>query len=520
MNEYSETHGYVLDGRGPAVVKLTGEKEEIDLLLQKLGNLDGFSYPDEEVKEDYGFLSHLLLDTVESKYVIDASFSQDSEGEDVYTVENSNFEGFDATEWERIVMRISEIAPNLVVTSKAPAWHPASGQMATISVNRVDEDEHIPEHMEDWYTDGWITEVDYEFDEDELEDEFEDEDSDDDKANKDSELYAELKNNPEYIDFEFEVEDGFIALKKYTGGSSRIHIPKDVGFIYNEVFHNPNVEHIDVSDQNEEYASVDGVLFDKEKKTIKGYPAGRKGSYTVPGGVDIYDQFTFKSQNGPSELHLPDSFTTIEYNYFSGCKKLEAIHVSENHEHLSSVDGVLYNKDKTSLLIYPAGKLGKITDIPNGVKEIGVKAFMGASLVIAKLSDGVKKICADAFRHCAELKEVVLPQGLNCIGDGGFDGCINLANISIPKSVTEIEHRAFSFCRSLTSITIPEGITKIEHATFLGCKSLTAITIPDSVTKIIKDAFDGCPNLTIIASKGSYAKGFAKRRGIPFRSLE
>ena len=162
-----EIDSYRLDGRDPVQVKLTGKWDEIDKLLQKLGDLDSMMpFEDEQAKEDYESLASLLLDTGNSRFSVYVKFSQNSQGDDVYTVKNHNFEGYSATEWERVVKSISELAPNLVVESEAPAWHPVTGQQATISVNRVSETEHIPEHLESWYSDRWTSIIDYVFDDD------------------------------------------------------------------------------------------------------------------------------------------------------------------------------------------------------------------------------------------------------------------------------------------------------------------------------------------------------------------
>ena len=87
----------------------------------------------------------------------------------------------------RIVKRISEVAPNLLVESEASAWYPVTGQQATISVSRVSETKHIPEHLESWYSDRWTSSIDYVFDDDK-EDGYgfdEDEDYNDEDGNED-----------------------------------------------------------------------------------------------------------------------------------------------------------------------------------------------------------------------------------------------------------------------------------------------------------------------------------------------
>lgn len=107
--------------------------------------------------------------------------------------------------------------------------------------------------------------------------------------------------------------------------------------------------------------------------------------------------------------------------------------------------------------------------------------------------------------------DVVLPDGLTCIGGGSFQWCENLTSLKIPDSVVNIEAGAFMWCTNLTSINIPDGVDNIAWDTFDGCKSLTSINIPDSVISIGERAFGRCESLTSIVipdsvtSIGSFA---------------
>ena len=84
-------------------VQLTGKRDEIDKLLQKLGDLDGMMpFEDEQAKEDYESLASLLLDTGKRRFSVHVKFSQNSHGDDIYTVKNYNFEGYSATEWDAL----------------------------------------------------------------------------------------------------------------------------------------------------------------------------------------------------------------------------------------------------------------------------------------------------------------------------------------------------------------------------------------------------------------------------------
>ena len=142
--------------------------------------------------------------------------------------------------------------------------------------------------------------------------------------------------------------------------------------------------------------------------------------------------------------------------------------------------------------------------IPDGVCEIGEKAFAGLGITDVTIPESVTKIGGSAFEHCINLTSIVIPDGVTEIGRFVFRGCTSLMSITIPDSVTGIGYCAFEGCASLMSISIPDSVTEIGEGAFNGCTNLTTITIPFSisVTKSIGssfyvsiDVFEGCESL-------------------------
>lgn len=93
-----------------------------------------------------------------------------------------------------------------------------------------------------------------------------------------------------------------------------------------------------------------------------------------------------------------------------------------------------------------------------------------------------------------------------------------IVTINVEEGVTSIGDNSFTGSKSLTSVTIGNGVTSIGKKVFANCTGLKSVTIPSSVTYIADTAFDGCGSLTIYGASGSYAQGFAQKKGIAFSS--
>lgn len=218
---------------------------------------------------------------------------------------------------------------------------------------------------------------------------------------------------------------------------------------------------------------------------------------------------------------------------FIDCNALKIIEVDEKNPYLSSVDGVVFNKDKTTLVQYPPGKAQYV--IPSTVKSIANNAFRYCSgLTTVTIPASVTNIGKFAFQGCSGLTSIVLPPSLKSIEGYAFYGCINIRKVNIPASVVTIEGHAFSLCPidayrvdgnnpSFTSVdgvlfnkdkttliacpltksgsyTIPSTVTRIGETAFLLCAGLTSVVIPESVKTIGSESFYGCKGLNSTAN--------------------
>ena len=279
-----------------------------------------------------------------------------------------------------------------------------------------------------------------------------------------------------YGDLEYGVlDDGTVEITGYNSSAEKVDIPaeidgKRVTSIGSDAFiFNKNLTNIIIPDS---VTSIGDTAF-SGCVSLK--------SITIPSGVTSIGDEVFHSCASLTSITIPNSVTEIGKDAFCGCTSLTAINVAMGNQNYASVDGVLYNKDKTELICYPVGKKDKSYKIINGVKSIG----------------------SSAFRYCTSLKSITIPNSVTEIGDSAFDWCTSLTSITIPNSVTEIGYSVFGWCSSLTSITIPNSVTSIGEWAFENCTSLTSITIPDGVTEIGRAAFQGCTSLTSITIPNS-----------------
>ncbi len=220
-------------------------------------------------------------------------------------------------------------------------------------------------------------------------------------------------------------------------------------------------------------------------------------SVVIPGTVTSIGDYAFSFCAYLTGITIPNSVTHLCVAPFDACTLLSGITVEQGDSYYISVNGVLFDEGKTTLVEFPAG-LGGSYAIPPGVTTIGSNAFSDSVLLTnVVIPDSVTSIGFQAFSDCRGLTSMIIPQGVTSIGFQAFGNCFGMTNVTIPNSVTSIGDYAFSLT-FLTSVTIPSSVTSIGNWVFYEC-TLTNVSIPNTVTSIGEGAFSASylDNVTI-----------------------
>ena len=198
-------------------------------------------------------------------------------------------------------------------------------------------------------------------------------------------------------------------------------------------------------------------------------------SITIPESVTSIEIAAFSGCSSLTNITIPDLVDTIGDHAFYNCSSLTNITVSENNKYFSSLNGVLFNKDKTELITYPNGNVRT---------------------------------------------EYTIPDSVTSIIEGAFAYCSNLITVKIPDSVTDITDKTFYVCSSLTSVTIPDSVTHIGYNAFKYCKNLTSIIIKNPNCEISNGKNTIWETATIYGYENSTAQAYAERYYKRFVAIE
>ena len=376
------------------------------------------------------------------------------------------------------------------------------------------------------------------------------------------------------------VKEIAVPAQAYVNGSSYIDMPSletvTLSYYYDnedgcsyspsgvngDTFRNcPSIKEFIVHNNDEQYTTIDGVLYSKDLKTLIKYPAGKTDkTFTVPDSVtaissyafecaanlesvynvkDLNSSHIFANCTSLKNIEISSEIKYININAFCNCESLTNLILPDNISYVSDyVDWGDYNCDDCCTLgttslesinipskLKPEDAYAFVSALPESVKNIDLKAddsnfklvdgvlystdmtrlfkYLGSSdRTSFTVPESVTSIENCAFRNCKNLKNIEIGSNVESIGLNAFEGCANLTDITL-LNVSDISSEAFKNCINLNNVELG-SVKTIESNAFDGCKSLVSITIPAGVRNIYQGVFVNCDSLEeIIVDEGN-----------------
>ncbi len=308
------------------------------------------------------------------------------------------------------------------------------------------------------------------------------------------------------------------------------------------------LQKVEITQGNQWYQSVDGVVYSRDGKTLVYFPSGRGGTYDIPEGVTAISVYAFQGNGSLEGLTLPEGITVLPTGTFSAMRALktltlpaslqsiedwsmpigeafQTVTVREGNSQYQSIDGVLFSRDGKTLLYYPSGRQGDYT-VPEGTLFLAGGAFASAfGLQSIALPEGITSLPDYFFSSATHLEKVYLPASLVKLGESALpaygtlrrvevaagnpvykdiDGVLfqgtalilyppaHGSSYDVPPGTTAIGNYAFEGRDMLQTVTIPRSVTELSEGMFSSCTSLLRVSLPITLQKIGKRAFANC----------------------------
>ena len=210
----------------------------------------------------------------------------------------------------------------------------------------------------------------------------------------------------------------------------------------------------------------------------------------LPEGITTIPYETFWLCENLRSFNIPSTVETIDGSAFYRCKSLDTVYLSNSSEYFAMEDGVIYNLDKTEIVLYTNKNKRATFTVPEDIIEICPYAFASSKItgITFESDENLETIGNTAFDCCKYLKSIVIPNSVTEIGNDAFYAS-GLTSVRLPNSITAIRTRCFSSC-DLIEVNIPEGVKTIEYGGFYGMSSVETLSIPASLESIENGAFN------------------------------
>ena len=237
-------------------------------------------------------------------------------------------------------------------------------------------------------------------------------------------------------------------------------------------------------------------------------------------------------------IFIGKDVTELEYNCFYYCTKLKAVFVDEENPVYASVDGVLYRKDMTEIILHPIKNSEYRAALALGLAapadEAACEAFLKELARLfpedaEKTSEESKKAMADVgavyavpetvtdiapfcFSYCDKLTQIDLPKGLKTVGEMSFFKCRSLGRICLPDGLESIGPDGLSYCETLDYIFVPASVKTIGHHAFYGCLGVDAVYLGAADKNDVETGESWLPKQSVRSLKNVDAVFGAERR--------
>lgn len=243
------------------------------------------------------------------------------------------------------------------------------------------------------------------------------------------------------------------------------------------------------------------------------YQCSKLTRIDIPEGVQEIDMCAFAEIPNIAKFTIPASVQFIDEVAFGGCKALKEFKVSADNNFFTTADGILYEKDMSRLVCYPAGKEDQIFTLPESVVVLDQMIFADCeNLHHVVLHDHLEEVGAGMFQNCSNLESVKMPLNLQIlpvntfrkcsslyaiegcdnvamVGDYAFANCASIENLNFLPIATYFGAFSFSSCFSLTDVKLPETLLTIGERAFLNCSSVRSFQIGQALEEIDFGAF-------------------------------
>ncbi|MBD5180511.1 MAG: leucine-rich repeat protein, partial [Bacteroidales bacterium] len=195
------------------------------------------------------------------------------------------------------------------------------------------------------------------------------------------------------------------------------------------------------------------------------------------------------------QFTIPKNTKSIGSTTFLNCDNLSGFEIEEGNEYFTVENGILFNKDKSSVVKYPGGRKERTYTIPDGVSLIGENAFSTTKfLEEIYIPNSVSEFGYGAFEESEALAKIEIPNSVKKIGAYAFNRCSSLKNLTIPSSVTEIGGNMLSANSSLESFTLEADVESF-YESFWYCTNLRDVNITSSSIEKVSLNFNDAPAL-------------------------